>query len=270
LLDLNTLSVEDLVGRLKAVESRDVVVIGTHSVGGDKLLLTEEEWMAQMKLRDSDGSGSSYRGKGSNNRGCGKSNGARDTKAGHGSNSGSGASDIGGVARDDKCLYRGKKGHWTRDCRKKKREQANLAQVGDDDDEPTLLLSLTTPVDGPTITAGQVFLNEEKATMNLDNTAPHDVAWYLDTGASNHMIGDVNLFTDIDTCIVGTVRFGDASVVDIKGQGTVVFVTKQGHHRALMNVYYIPRLKSSIVSIGQLDEIGCRVLIENGTLRMWY
>jgi hypothetical protein len=78
------------------------------------------------------------------------------------------------------------------------------------------------------------------------------------------------LFTDIDTSIVGTVHFGDASVVDIKGQGTVVFVTKQGHHRALTNVYYIPRLKSSIVSIGQLDEIGCRVLIENGTLRMWY
>jgi hypothetical protein len=48
-----------------------------------------------------------------------------------------------------------------------------------------------------------------------------------------------------------------------------VFVTKQGHHRTLTNVYYIPRLKNSIVSIGQLDEIGCWVLIEDGTLRMW-
>jgi hypothetical protein len=144
-----------------------------------------------------------------------------------------------------------------------------LAQVGDDDDEPALLLSLTTPIDDPANSSDQVFLNEEKATVNIDNTVPRDVFWYLDTGASNHMTGDVSSFTDIDTSIVGKVCFGDTSVVGIQGRGTVVFVTKQGHHRALMNVYYIPRLKSSIVSIGQLDEIGCRMLIEDGTLRMW-
>jgi hypothetical protein len=62
------------------------------------------------------------------------------------------------------------------------------------------------------ITSDQVFLNEEKATVNLDNMAPCDVAWYLDTSMSNHMTGSVNSFIDI-----GMVRFGDASVVDIKG-----------------------------------------------------
>jgi hypothetical protein len=131
LLDLDTFSVKDLVGRLKATESRDVVVTGTHSGGGDKLLLTEEEWMARMKLRDGDGSRSSYWGKGSNNRGRGngrgKSNDACDTKARQGPGSGSSASHTGGAACNNKCLYCGKKGHWARDYCKKKREQANLA-----------------------------------------------------------------------------------------------------------------------------------------------
>ena len=36
----------------------------------------------------------------------------------------------------------------------------------------------------------------------------------------------------------------------------------------LMDVYYILQLRSSIVSIGQLDECGCEVLIESGILKI--
>ena len=35
-----------------------------------------------------------------------------------------------------------------------------------------------------------------------------------------------------------------------------------------MDVYYIPQLRSSIISIGQLDERGCEVLIESGILKI--
>jgi hypothetical protein len=35
-----------------------------------------------------------------------------------------------------------------------------------------------------------------------------------------------------------------------------------------MNVYYIPQLHSSIISIGQLDERGSEVLIKDGVLRI--
>ena len=37
----------------------------------------------------------------------------------------------------------------------------------------------------------------------------------------------------------------------------------------LMDVYYILQLRSSIVSIRQLDEHGCEVLIESGILKIW-
>lgn len=34
----------------------------------------------------------------------------------------------------------------------------------------------------------------------------------------------------------------------------------------LTEVYYIPRLCSNIVSLGQLDESGCKIVIEDGEL----
>ena len=39
-------------------------------------------------------------------------------------------------------------------------------------------------------------------------------------------------------------------------------------HRALTDVYYIPQLRSSIISIGLLDERGSEVLIKDGVLRI--
>ena len=71
------------------------------------------------------------------------------------------------------------------------------------------------------------------------------------------MTGNRAAFSELDTGVVGTVKFGDNSGVDIQGRGTVVFQCKNGEHKALTDLYYIPKLRSNIVSIGQLDERGC-------------
>jgi len=47
-----------------------------------------------------------------------------------------------------------------------------------------------------------------------------------------------------------------------------LFVCKSGEHRAITGVYYIPRLNTHIISLGQFDENGCQVLIEDGILRV--
>ncbi|KAF5809743.1 hypothetical protein HanXRQr2_Chr04g0160951 [Helianthus annuus] len=43
--------------------------------------------------------------------------------------------------------------------------------------------------------------------------------WFLDNGASNHMTGKKEWFTNLDHNIKGKVKFGDGSCVEIKGQG---------------------------------------------------
>jgi hypothetical protein len=42
----------------------------------------------------------------------------------------------------------------------------------------------------------------------------------------------------------------------------VVFIAHGGCHRLLSRVYFIPRLRTSIVSVGKLDEVGCSALVK--------
>jgi hypothetical protein len=65
------------------------------------------------------------------------------------------------------------------------------------------------------------------------------------------------------------VRFGDESKVEIHGIGSIIFEAKTGEHRVLHGVDFIPALHNSIMSLGQLDEGGSKVEIEDGMLRIW-
>jgi hypothetical protein len=58
------------------------------------------------------------------------------------------------------------------------------------------------------------------------------------------------VFSIIDGGTVGTVKFADGSVVSIEGIGTILYECKNGEHRAFNDVYYIPRLTTSIISVG--------------------
>lgn len=42
-----------------------------------------------------------------------------------------------------------------------------------------------------------------------------------------------------------------------------------GDHRVLTDVYFIPHLRSNIISLGQLDENGCKYAAENGVMQVW-
>jgi hypothetical protein len=80
------------------------------------------------------------------------------------------------------------------------------------------------------------------------------------------MSGARGAFTDLDTGICGMVRFGDGSVVRIEGCGTVVFRCKSREYRVFTSIYFIPKLKTNILSIGQFDELGYDTRIKDGVM----
>ncbi len=113
--------------------------------------------------------------------------------------------------------------------------------------------------------AGLLDLDEPKVFAPLHRQEHVDTGvWHLDTGGTNHMPGVRDIFAELDTAVRGKVRFGNGSVVAIEGQGKIIFECRNGEHRALTGVYYIPKLNANLVSLGQLDENGCNVRIFHG------
>lgn len=99
----------------------------------------------------------------------------------------------------------------------------------------------------------EVHMTKKKVVLDHDDVGEEDTAeWFLDTGATNHMIGACSAFADLDAGVVGTVKFGDGSVVEIQGRGAVVFKCKNGDHRSLEAVYYIPNCARILLVSGAL------------------
>lgn len=114
-----------------------------------------------------------------------------------------------------------------------------------------------------------ISLNENKIKpQEFESSKDSDKIWYLNNGASNHMTGYRQYFTKIDETIKGKVHFGDDLRIDIKGKGSIDFVSENGSKRVLTVVYYIPELRNNIISHGQATEAGCEARMKDNYLTL--
>ncbi|KAI5385820.1 hypothetical protein KIW84_072432 [Lathyrus oleraceus] len=143
-----------------------------------------------------------------------------------------------------KCYNYDKVGHLAKDCRieKKVEETTNL-----------------------TLEAGA---NEGFLLMAQNEINTNDNVWYLDSGASNHMCGHKHLFKEMRKIEDGNVSFGDASKVKVEGKGTIRYLQKNGLIGSIQDVYYVPNLKTNVLSLGQLTEKGYSILMKERILHL--
>lgn len=116
-------------------------------------------------------------------------------------------------------------------------------------------------------------------TLNEENVVPklrteggnhdHTDLWYLDNRASNHMTGDRSMFHELDEKISGKVKFADGSTVEIRGKGSMLLQCKNGDQKMLPDIYFILSLCNNILSLGQLAERGCKVVLQDEFLRVY-
>lgn len=157
-----------------------------------------------------------------------------------------------GRGRTDKsavqCYYCKRYGHYESDCRRKQsdlnRGRANVSNI--DEDTPSMFL---------TCSGMQESNNED--------------LWLLDSGCSNHMTGNKELFSSFSETSKTQIKLGDDHFVNALGRGTVTVLSKQNEKRDIHNVYYVQDLKHNLLSVGQMSENGFDVKFKGTTCIMF-
>lgn len=87
--------------------------------------------------------------------------------------------------------------------------------------------------------------------------------WYVDTGCSNHMSSNKSSRVNLNKNFKSVEKFGNESSVEVMGIGDVRNKTRNEFVETIANVFYIPELKTNLLSAGQLEDKGYTITIKN-------
>lgn len=91
--------------------------------------------------------------------------------------------------------------------------------------------------------------------------------WFIDSGCSNHMSGSEEIFSELNKNFSYSVKLGNDSELQVVGKGTMKILF-DGIYFTIMNVYFIPELKSNLLSLCQLQEKGLKIVFNKDSCRV--
>jgi hypothetical protein len=141
------------------------------------------------------------------------------------------------------CFKCHKLGHYQNDCPD---WEGNVHYAEFNDDEEMLLMAQT---------------DSESSSKNQ--------IWFLDSGCSNHMIGQKEWFFNFDDKYKDSVKLGDDSRMSVMGKGSVKLNINNTVY-VISDVYYVPGLKTNLLSIGQLQQKQVTVIFKDDVCKVFH
>ncbi|KAK2390546.1 Plant stearoyl-acyl-carrier-protein desaturase family protein [Trifolium repens] len=85
--------------------------------------------------------------------------------------------------------------------------------------------------------------------------------WLIDSGCTNHMTYDRDLFKELNKTSISKVRIGNGEQSAVEGIGTTSIKTHAGM-KQISNVLYVPEINQNLLSVAQLLEKNYKVIFE--------
>lgn len=139
------------------------------------------------------------------------------------------------------CFKCHKKGHFKSECPSWKEASANYAVF----EEDVLLMA------------------------QIESAENGEEVWYLDSGCSNHMCGNKESFISLDSSFRHHVKLGDDRRIQVKGKGNLRLEIND-ISQVISSVYYVPGLRNNLLSVGQLQQKGLRIIIDDDECEVWH
>ena len=127
------------------------------------------------------------------------------------------------------CYNCQKYGHFAYECKSAKKPHDDRAYVAET--TPAAAASASSSNTVAATSSLLMAIVEEVSDLLLHGTegASLDPAmWYLDTGATNHMLGCQKFFCEVDESTTGFVKFDDNSRIRVEGKGAILINQKNG------------------------------------------
>lgn len=158
------------------------------------------------------------------------------------------------------CYKCHKLGHFQNECPKWE-EEANYADF--DEDEEMLLMAFVEEIDADELHEEEEVIQATENALMVRSRNQEDVkrrVWFLDSGCSNHMSGDRNLFSKLNEDFRHSVKLGNNKKMEVVGKGNTKLMLN-GANYVISDVYYVPELKNNLLSLGQLQEKHITIII---------
>lgn len=119
--------------------------------------------------------------------------------------------------------------------------------------------------------SNKIEMNKEMSSAKMDRLSKmysfvsnnrSNVGWIIDSGASNHMCCDKNLFQNLMLGTYGEIVIASGDKITTKGKGTITLLIgdeSQTLEVTLMDVLFVPDLEANLMSVEKMTRMGFSV-----------